>query len=69
MKRYRVILARAYQVTIKAESEEKAKIMTEYFLGNCPDLSNKNHRREKKFYFEEIKQVQNDALEACPIRR
>jgi len=68
MRRYKVMLTRTYQVIIKAKNEERAKFLTEYFLGDCEDRSNERDRREKKFYIEEIELAQNDAFEAFPIR-
>jgi len=63
MKTYKVALTRTYLVSIKAENEEKAKRFSEFFLGDCPDLSNKKDRSEHKYSIEEIEMVYNEANE------
>jgi len=44
MKTYKVALARTYLVSIKAETKERAKRLPEFYLGDCPDLSNKKEK-------------------------
>jgi hypothetical protein len=61
MKTYKVALMRTYLVSIKAENEERAKKFSEYYLGDCTDLSNKKERAEKKFSIEEIESAYNEA--------
>jgi hypothetical protein len=63
MKTHKVALTRTYLVSIKAETEEKAKMFSEFYLGDCPDLSNKKEQLEKKFSVEDIEMVYNEAEE------
>ncbi len=63
MKTYKVALTRTYSVSIKAENDEKAKRFSEFYLGDCPNLSNKKDRLEQKFSIEEIEMVYNEANE------
>jgi len=63
MKTFRIALTRTYLVTINAENEFKARLFSEYYLGNSPDLSDNKIRREKNFYIENIKMVYNEAQE------
>jgi hypothetical protein len=63
MKTYRVALIRSYLVSIVAENKEKAKRLTEFYLGNCPDRSNRKDRLEQKFSIEDIELVYNEANE------
>jgi len=61
MKEYKVALTRTYIVTIEAESLEKAKRYSEFFLGDCPDKSLKKERIEKSFEIKDVELVFNDA--------
>lgn len=63
MKTYKIALTRTYLVSIKAETEEKAKRFSEFYLGDCPDLSNKEEQLEKNFSVEDIEMVYNEAEE------
>ncbi|MFQ5712630.1 MAG: hypothetical protein ACE5GU_01190 [Candidatus Scalinduaceae bacterium] len=63
MKTHKVALTRTYLVSIKAETEEKAKMFSEFYLGDCPDLSNTKEQLEKKFSVEYIEMVYNEAEE------
>jgi len=63
MKTYKVVLARTYIVSINAENEEQAKSFSEFYLGDCPDLSTRSDRLEKNFSFDDIELVLNDATE------
>ena len=49
MKTYRVNLIRGYDVLIKTENEEKAKRLTEYFIGNPKDISKEIDRIDFNF--------------------
>ena len=63
MKTYKVALARTYLVSIKAETEELAKRLSEFYLGDFPDLSNKKEQLEHNFAIEDIVMVSNEAFE------
>lgn len=63
MKTYKVALSRTYIVTIQAESEDRAKRYSEYFLGDCPDISEEKDRIERRFYIEDLEMVYNEATE------
>ena len=63
MKTYQLALTRTYLITIKAENKEEAKVFSEYYLGDFPDLSDENERIEKKFSITDIEMVFNEADE------
>jgi len=63
MKTFEIALTRTYLVTVKAESEDRAKQFSEYYLGDCPDLSDEKEQREKSFSIEDIEMVYNEADE------
>lgn len=63
MKTFKVALTRSYIVSIKAENEERGKSFSEFYLGNCPDLSTQKDRSEKNFAIEDIELIANDATE------
>lgn len=63
MKTFKVALTRTYLVSIKADSEEMAKKYSEYYLGDCQDLSNDKEKIEKNFSIEDIELVYNEANE------
>jgi len=67
MKKYKVLLTRSYIVTINAENESQARRYTEFYLGDCPDLSKPKEREDQKFKIEEIKLTFNEALESKEI--
>ena len=66
----RVISARALQLAlgapplIKAENEKSARELTEFFLGDCPDLSTNEYRNKFNFSIIEREMTYNDAFEA-----
>jgi hypothetical protein len=63
MNTYRVSLTRTYLVAIKAKNEYNAKRFSEFFLGDCMDLSSKKDRTENNFQIEDVEMVYNEALE------
>ena len=63
MKTYKVALTRTYLVTINATDEEKAKRLSEFFIGDCPDSSNEKDRSEFNFSIENIEMMYNEAME------
>ena len=67
MKTYKVALTRTYLVSIKTKNEEQAKRFSEFYLGDCPDHSNKKDRLEKKFFIEDIDMVYNEAGEIIHV--
>ncbi|NMX21865.1 hypothetical protein C5S30_05425 [ANME-1 cluster archaeon GoMg4] len=67
MKKYEVLLTRSYMVTIQAENEDQALRYTEFYLGDCPDLSKHKDRMEQKFKIKEIEMTFNDAFESKEI--
>lgn len=64
MEKYKVLLNRSYVVTICAESEYQACMYTEYFIGDCGDLSGPLDRKEKNFEIEEIELTINEAIKS-----
>ena len=67
MKKYEVLLTRSYIVTIYSEDEEQACRFVEFYLGDCPDLSEQKDRKEKKFYIDDIEMTYNEAFELKEI--
>ncbi|OGB62286.1 MAG: hypothetical protein A2Y94_00035 [Caldithrix sp. RBG_13_44_9] len=63
MKTFKVVLTRTYIISIKAESKERAKSFSEFYLGNCPDLSTQKDRSDKNFAIDDIELVINNAME------
>ncbi len=63
MKDYKISLTRTYFITIQAENKEQAKIFSEYYLGDCPDLSTEKEQIDRKFCIKNIEMVYNEALE------
>jgi len=64
---YKVALTRIYLVTIKAQSEEHAKRIAEFYLGNCLDISSKDEQKTKKFFIQNIEMVYNESNESTKI--
>lgn len=67
MKKYEVLLTRSYIITIYSQDERQACRFAEFYLGDCPDLSEQKDRDEKKFKIEGIKMTFNDAFEPKEI--
>jgi len=68
MRTYRVVLTKAYVVTVKAETKEKAKRFAEFYTGDIQDISTVEHRRKSKFSIEEIDSRINESLEAEEVK-
>ena len=67
MKKYEVLLTRSFIVTIYADHEDQARKYTEFYLGDCPDLSKPKNRRDQKFKIKEIEMTFNEAYESNEI--
>lgn len=67
MKTYKVALTRTYLIAIQAENEDRAKRFSEYYLGDCLDLSNEEEQLEKNFSIREIEMVYNEANEVVEV--
>lgn len=67
MKNYRVSLTRVYDVEVKAENRHEARHLTEFFIGDCKDASEKRHREEYNFSIGEIEMIFNDAMEVTEL--
>lgn len=63
MKTYKVALTRTYLVSIRAETKEMAKSFSEFYLGDCADLSTKKEQLERNFLIKNIELVYNEANE------
>lgn len=61
MKKFKINLSRSYIITIKAENGEEACRFSEYYLGNCVDLSTQEDRINQQFNIEEIEMTYNEA--------
>jgi hypothetical protein len=66
-KTYKVALMRTYIVSIEAERKEQAISYSEFYLGNCSDLSTPMDRSKKKFAISDIELAENDATEILDI--
>ena len=63
MNNYKLALTRTYLITIQAKNKKDAKLFSEYYLGDIPDLSDENVKIEKNFSFNDIELVFNEAHE------
>lgn len=68
MKKYKVSLSRSYIVTIEAENKEKARECSEFFIGDCYDISTNKDKKENKFLIEEIEPAINEALDVEEVK-
>ena len=67
MPTYKIGLARTYLITVQAENPERAKRLSEMFIGES-DLSMPADRQEYKFAIDEIELVDNDVFECDDIK-
>jgi hypothetical protein len=67
MKKFEVSLTRSYIVTICAENKQQARIFSEFYLGDCPDLSKLKDQKEQYFKINDIEMAFNEAFEAKEI--
>ena len=67
MKTYQVVLSKSYIITIKAQSDEQAKRMSEFYTSDIKDLSTNKDRLERGFSIEEIESGINEALEVGEV--
>jgi len=67
MNNYKISLTRVYNVEIIAENEEKAKELTEFYIGDPKDASSMKDRQRENFRIENIEMVINEAAEAEEI--
>ena len=67
MKSYKVSLARSYIVTIKAKDRQKACRYSEFYIGNCSDISTFKDKKEHRFSIEEIELSVNGAIDVEDI--
>jgi hypothetical protein len=63
MKKFKVLLTKAYEVTITAENEEKAKRYSELFTSDIINLSNEEDLKSNLFRIEDIECKMNEAFE------
>ena len=63
MKKFKVLLTRSYIVTIDAENKNQACHFSEFYLGDCPDISTSNDITSKNFRIDEIEMTYNEAYE------
>ncbi|NQU06723.1 MAG: hypothetical protein HQ568_11565 [Calditrichaeota bacterium] len=67
MKTYRVTLTRSYFVEVKAENEEMARGVSEFFMGHIADESTAKDQDEYNFSFGEIEMVENEVFDAIEV--
>jgi len=63
MKEFQIALTRTYIVSIKGETVDDARMYTEYYLGDCKDLSTFDEKGPNKFIIDDIEMVDNRAEE------
>jgi hypothetical protein len=63
---YRVSLSRSFLVAIEAPNEERARLLSEFFIGDCRDISKQSDREEFQFQIHEIEMATNDAVDVEP---
>ena len=63
MKTYKVILTKAYAVTVKARSRQQAKHIAEFYTGDIKDISIIQDRKKQKFSIEDIECRMNESSE------
>lgn len=68
MKTFKVILTRSYSVVVKADSQEQAKHVAEFYTSHIKDISIDNDRKKFKFSIEEIECVMNESFEAEELK-
>ena len=61
MKQFKINLSRSYIITINAQNKDDACRFSEYYLGDCPDLSMHQDRINQKFEIKKIEMTYNDA--------
>ena len=64
MKTFRVLLHRDYAVEIEARNKKDARELTKYFLSDPQDASTAKEREERRFRFQEVELMINEATEA-----
>ena len=67
MKTYKVILTKAYAVTINANGEAQAKRLAEFYTGDIQDISTDQTRKEHDFSIEQIKCGMNEGFDVEEI--
>jgi len=67
MKTFRVTLTRRYFVFIETENEQKAKELSEFFVGDCPDHSIEKNQLDYNFRIKEIEMFFNNSDEAVVV--
>jgi hypothetical protein len=60
---YQISLSRSFLVTIEAPNEERANFLSEFFIGDCPDISKQFDREEFQFQIHEIEMATNEAVD------
>ena len=63
MKTYKVVLTKAYAVTVKACNEKQAKHIAEFYTGDIKDISIIQDRKKYKFSIEDIESRMNESSE------
>ena len=67
MKNFKVSLMRSYVVSIEAEDIKSARELSEFYLGDCQDLSNNDDRSKWNFSINDIEMTYNNSIEAEEI--
>ena len=67
MKTFDVVLTKSYVVRIKAENENSARELTEFYTSNIKDLSTENNRQEHNFIIENIDCKINETFDITEV--
>ena len=67
MKNFQVSLTRSYIVSIKAEDKKSAREISEFYLGDCQDLSTTYDRKKWNFSINDIEMTINESFDAEEI--
>jgi len=62
-----VVLTKSYVVRIKAENENSARELTEFYTSNIKDLSTENNRQEHNFIIENIDCKINETFDITEV--
>ena len=67
MKTYQVVLTKSYTVTVKADTEQQAKHVAEFYTGDIEDISRIQDRKKYKFAIEKIDCKMNEGMEVQKV--
>ena len=63
MKTYQVVLTKSFLVTVRAEAQEEATRVCEFYTSNIRDISTSLNRKRETFQIETIECTVNEAID------